>query len=140
MLKNPSIFKQEKLTFPKRRVATSVAALIGLAIFGWGCSQNKTVQPVPVKAQNLSARNASAAAITQEQITQEYQNLYDVVKKEKTAADARKENLVILVGEKHDSDVSFLMELMLLDIAQRLGIHQLAEELDSKNWIKERIL
>ena len=77
------------------------------------------------------AEQASGNALpTQEDVTREYNALYEHIAEAKKQADAEKKPLVVLMGEMHNNRNSLLVEFMLVDIGQRLGITQIMDEQD----------
>ncbi len=111
---------------PSRRDA-AIAALVGGA--GIAAGYYLLGKKAPVAEDDIELQLPSAP-LTQDVVDKQYVELYTHLKNAKDAADKAQKPLIILAAEVHNNRNSLIADLMITDIASRLGIEDALIEQD----------
>lgn len=84
----------------------------------------------PMLLAGMVAAGCAGMREQQAQVDAEYARLYTEVKSAKELAEKEGKVLTVLLGEQHVSGFSYLHKMLVVDIARRLGIADVIEEID----------
>ena len=130
----------------RRRFLKATAGAATVGVIGWAgyrqlkrseeeLANEKIIAKLQKENQELEAQLGESAAEEaklpspkQQQVNKVYAQLYDKLSRAKTAAASAKKPLVIVVGEEHSDNDSALINLMVIDIAAKLGIGHCVDE------------